>query len=77
MSEQSELPPLVPEMAHALRLLDASHQFYAEIVGALRDNISPNGDPDIPAMVMGFNRALTGFAPRDREIRKILDDFAG
>ncbi len=75
MPDKNELPPLVPEMVRSLGLLKASHEFYAEIVGALRDNISENGDPDIPQMVIRFNKALTSFAPRDREIRQLLTHF--
>ncbi len=75
MPDNNELPPLVPEMVRSLGLLKASHEFYADIVGALRDNIAKNGDPDIPQMVMRFNKALTEFAPRDREIRQLLNQF--
>ncbi len=75
MPDKNDFPPLVPEMVRSLGLLKASHEFYADIVGALRDNISVNGDPDIPAMVLRFNKALTEFAPRDREIRQLLKQF--
>ena len=75
MPEDSEFPPLAPELAQALGLLRASHEMYREILSAIQDNVSGAGDPDMEKMVVAFNRALTGFAPRDHEIRQLLDKF--
>ena len=37
MPDEEELPPLVPDMAQALRLLKATHDNYREILAAIRD----------------------------------------
>ena len=75
MSDGSGIPPLAPELAHALGLLKASHEMYHDILGAVQDNVAATGEPDLPALVIRFNRALTDFAPRDRAIRRLLDRF--
>ena len=75
MSDGSGIPPLAPELAQALGLLKASHEMYRDILGAVRDNVAANGEPDLPALVFRFNRALTNFAPRDRQIRRLLNRF--
>jgi hypothetical protein len=66
---------MVPELARALGLLRASHHMYQDILAAVRDNVTEEGEPDLPELVLGFNRALTDFAPRDREIRRLLEQF--
>jgi hypothetical protein len=66
---------MVPELARALGLLRASHQMYQDILAAVRENVTEEGEPDLPELVLGFNRALTDFAPRDREIRRLLEQF--
>lgn len=75
MTDDADIPPLVPELAHALGLLRSSHELYHEILGAFRDNVAASGEPNLPDMLARLNKAMTEFAPRDREIRRLLDRF--
>ena len=75
MSDEPSLPPLTLEPARALGLLKASHDMYHDILAAIQDNVAENGEANLPELVVRFNRALTDFAPRDREIRRLLDQF--
>lgn len=75
MTGDAEIPPLAPELAQALGLLRASHEMYREILSAIQESVSGAGDPDVEKMVVAFHRTLTGFAPRDHEIRGLLDKF--
>jgi hypothetical protein len=77
MTEDSGLPPLVAEMAQARALLGASHDFYQAILNAVRDSTDEAGEPDFGGLFRRMNKALTGFAPRDHEIKRLLGRLAG
>ena len=53
-------------------LLRVTHEFYQAILNALRENTEADGSPDLPALFRQMNTVLTGFAPRDIEIRQLL-----
>jgi len=75
MPDEEELPPLVPDMAQALRLLKASHDNYREILAAIRDAGAGGGDPDLPGLFARLNRTLTEFASWDRQIQRLLERY--
>ncbi len=75
MPDEEELPPLVPNMAQALRLLKASHDSYREILAAIRDAGAAGRDPDLPGLFARLNRALTEFASWDRQIQRLLERY--
>lgn len=62
-------------LAQALSLLDASHRLYQGILKAFQDHVDARGEPDLPALLASLNRQVTGFAPRDLEIRRLLARF--
>lgn len=65
------------DLALALALLRASDTLYQEILTAIGRHVAPDGDADIPGLVADLNRLLTAFAPRDREIRRLLGALQG
>lgn len=77
MADDAELPPLTGELTQAMMLLRASHDFYQAMLDALRQNTDEVGDPDLPGLFKQMNQALTGFAPRDFEINRLLDRLQG
>ena len=79
MSDDAGITPLAPELAQSMTLLQASHEFYQAMLEAVRENADsgPRGDPDFPGLFRQMNRALTGFAPRDHEIKQLLSRLAG
>ena len=74
MSDPTSITPLAPELAQSMTLLRASHAFYQAILEAVRQNTDtgPRGDPDFAGLFRQMNEALTGFAPRDHEIKQLL-----
>ena len=68
---------LATDMSLALSLLRASHEMYQDLLSVVRANVAEDGSADFDGLTKGVNRALTGFAPRDLEIRRLLADFAG
>ncbi len=66
---------LAADLSEALRLLRASHDLYQEILNNLRDNVAPDGTADFDPLCQRLNAALTGFAPRDLEIRRLSARF--
>ena len=72
MTNHSGLPPLAAELTQSMLLLRATHEFYQAILNALRENTEADGSPDLPALFQQMNTVLTGFAPRDLEIRQLL-----
>ena len=74
MTDERGMTPLAPELAQSMTLLQASHAFYQAILEAVRENTGtgPRGDPDFPGLFRQMNEALTAFAPRDHEIKRLL-----
>ncbi len=77
MADDSELPPLTAELTQSMMLLRASHEFYQSMLEALRQNTDELGDPDLPGLFKQMNASLTGFAPRDFEIIRLLGRLQG
>ena len=75
MTNQSGVPPLAAELTQSMILLRATHEFYQAILNALRENTEEDGSPDLPALFQQMSTVLTGFAPRDLEIRQLLSRF--
>lgn len=78
MTGDPGLPPLAAELAQSMTLLRESHAFYQAILETVRENTGtgPRGDPDLPRLFRQMNEALTGFAPRDHEIKQSLTRLA-
>lgn len=72
MSGDDNARNMALEMAQALSLLRAGHGLYTDILDALRVTVDARGDADIPVLVRRLNEALTAYAPRDAEIRRLL-----
>lgn len=77
MTKDLGLPPLVAEMAQVRALLGASHDFYQAILNAVRDSTDEAGEPDFGGLFRRMNKAVTGFAPRDHEIKRLFGRLAG
>ena len=75
MDEQGTVTELAAEMAQALVLLKASHTLYRDMLSAVGDSVASDGTPDVEALCVRFNAALTSFAPRDVEIRRLMARF--
>jgi len=65
------------DLALALALLRASDTLYRDVLTAIGRHVGSDGDADIPSLVADLNRLLTAFAPRDREIRRLLGALQG
>lgn len=72
MSEQADVTRLATDMSQALGLLKSSRALYGELLAAVRDNVTDKGEADIESLLARFNAALTGFARRDLEIKRLL-----
>lgn len=75
MSLGDDARAMAMEMAQALALLRAGHTLYADILSAVRETVGPDGDADIPILVQRLNEALTAYAPRDAETRRLLSKY--
>ena len=75
MADEPRVPQLPAVMSQSLMLLRASHDLYQSFLDALRENTDELGDPDLPGLFRQLNQALTGFAARDLEIRRLLSRF--
>ena len=75
LADEPRVPQLPADMSQSLMLLRASHDLYQSFLDALRQNNDELGDPDLPGLFRQMNEALTGFAPRDMEIRRLLSRF--
>jgi hypothetical protein len=75
MADDPIIPQLPANMSQSLMLLRASHDLYQGFLDALRQNTDELGDPDLPGLFKQLNQALTGFAPRDMEILRLLSRF--
>lgn len=75
MDDQADVTNLAADMAQALVLLKASHALYRDMLSAVDDSVAADGTADIEALCTRFNAALTGFAPRDVEIRRLVARF--
>lgn len=72
MTTDDDARAMALEMARALNLVRAGHTLYSDILDAVRETVGPDGDADIPVLVMRLNEALTAYAPRDGEVRNLL-----
>ena len=77
MDQQTDVTKLAADVAQALVLLKASHALYRDMLSAVGDSVSADGTADVEALCTRFNAALTGFAPRDMEIRRLMARFGG
>jgi len=75
MDDQVDVTSLAADMAQALVLLKASHALYRDLLSAVGDNVTAEGAADVEALCARFNAALTDFAPRDMEIRRLVARF--
>jgi hypothetical protein len=75
MTDDSGIPPLAAQLMQSMVLLHATHKFYQTIFIDLNQSTDPNGSPDLPELFRQLNLVLTGFAPRDIEIRTLLSRF--
>ena len=75
MDDQANVSELAAEMAQALVLLKASHGLYRDMLSAVGDSVANDGTADVEALCAHFNAALTSFAPRDIEIRRLMARF--
>lgn len=75
MQEKTGLPALAADLAFALGLLKASDALYRELLAAVEDHVDEDGTADLEALLSRFNTALRSFAPRDREIGRLLSRF--
>ena len=76
MPAQQEVANLAADMAQALGLLKASQALYGEMLEAVRDNVAEDGTADVERLLARFNAALTGYARRDLEIKRLLARYA-
>lgn len=75
MKKQETVAELAADMAQALVLLKASHGLYRDMLAAVGDSVASDGTADVEALCSRFNAALTSFAPRDIEIRRLMARF--
>lgn len=75
MDDQADVTSLAAEMAQALVLLKASHLLYRDMLTAVGESVASDGTADVETLCARFNAALTGFAPRDVEIRRLMARF--
>lgn len=76
MQAQQEVANLAADMAQALGLLKASRALYGEMLEAVRDNVAEDGTADVEKLLARFNAALTGYARRDLEIKRLLARYS-
>lgn len=60
------------DLAEAQALLQASHRFYMDVLGAIRGS-ARGGEVDLVELPRRLNEALTGFSRTDAQIRRWLE----
>ena len=70
---QRVIRDLTMDRMRAVQLARAGHELYSEIMTAISETMNADGSGDVEGFSRRLNEALTKFAPRDFEIRRLLD----
>lgn len=68
------LRDLTLQRTQAVRLAKAGHELFSEIVAAVSETMKSDGSGDVTEFSRRLNEALTKFAPRDFEIKRLLEN---